>query len=98
MTPTVTAPTELRLRPRYEGSNIATWIGFKHVNYLVEEAVLDHFRQLGTSARSLFEDHGVGFEIIDIDTRILHALHVDDEVDATVTPRPARDGALRYKV
>ena len=32
------------MRPRYEGANICTWIGFKHVNYLVEEAVLAHFR------------------------------------------------------
>ena len=45
--PLLTAPTTTQLRPRYEGSNICTWIGFKHVNYLVEEAVLEHFRQLG---------------------------------------------------
>lgn len=93
-----TTATSTTLRPRYEGSNICTWIGFKHVNYLVEEAVLDWFRQAGTSARELFEVHGVGVDLVDVDTRILHALHMDDEVTATVTPRPAADDRLRFAV
>ena len=29
--------SETLLRPRFEGTNICTWIGFKHDNYLVEE-------------------------------------------------------------
>lgn len=78
--------TRVALRPRYEGSNICTWIGFKHVNYLVEEAVLDHFRNAGLAARRLFEDHGLGLDIVDLDTRILHALHMDDLVEAEVVP------------
>lgn len=85
-------PTTVSLRPRYEGSNICTWIGFKHVNYLVEEAVLEHVRQLGRSPRELFEKHGLGVDIVDMDTRILHALHMDDEVFATVKPRKGSRG------
>jgi acyl-CoA thioesterase FadM len=93
---TVTLPTTLpvalarittrALRPRYEGSNINTWIGFKHVNYLVEEAVLDHFRQAGLAARELYEVHALGLDLVSIDTRILTALHMDDEATAEVGP------------
>ena len=35
------------LRPRYEGANIRTWIGFKHLMYLAEEAVLEWLRIRG---------------------------------------------------
>jgi len=96
--PTAPTTTTCTLRPRYEGSNICTWIGFKHVNYLVEEAVLDALRQQGTPARVLFEEHGVGVDLADVDTRILHALHMDDEVTATVRASGADDGALRFAV
>ena len=97
---TVTLPATLSrvttrdLRPRYEGSNICTWIGFKHVNYLVEEAVLDHFRQAGIAARQLFEEHGLGLDILSLDTRILTALHMDDVATAEVGPprRAAAEG------
>lgn len=78
-------------RPRFEGSNICTWIGFKHVMYLVEEAVLDHFRQSGLVPRFLYEEHGLCLEIVDSSVRILHALHMDDEVRVEVTPL-TRDG------
>ncbi|GHJ36863.1 thioesterase family protein [Streptomyces sp. TS71-3] len=79
--------TRVTLRPRYEGSNINTWIGFKHVNYVVEEAVLEHFRTAGLPSRRLFEDHGLGLDIVDLDTRILHAFHQDDLARAVVVPR-----------
>lgn len=94
----LSAPTLLlestthHLRPRYEGANICTWIGFKHVNYLVEEAVLAHFRELGRSARTLYENHGLCVEFVDLDTRIGSAFHLDDEVVAEVSAagRPRR--------
>ncbi|HTJ70655.1 MAG TPA: hypothetical protein VL551_24160 [Actinospica sp.] len=84
---TAAEPTTVRLRPRYEGSNICTWIGFKHVNYLVEEAVLDHLRVRGLAARRLYEEHGLCVELVDLDTRIGSAFHMDDEVVAEVLPR-----------
>ncbi|WFB09316.1 hypothetical protein LRS74_21430 [Streptomyces sp. LX-29] len=91
--------TTVRLRPRYEGSNICTWIGFKHVNYLVEEAVLVHFAQSGLPARALYEEHGLGLDFTTMDTRILHAFHLDDEAEAEVVP-VAKGGeeALTFKV
>jgi acyl-CoA thioesterase FadM len=71
-------------RPRYEGSNICTWIGFKHVMYLIEEAVLAHLRGEGSVPRWLYERDGLGVEIADSDTRIATALHMDDEVRTEV--------------
>ncbi|MFJ1828214.1 hypothetical protein ACIOG9_26570, partial [Streptomyces sp. NPDC088178] len=65
-------PSTLEIRPRYEGSNICTWIGFKHVNYLVEEAVLNHLRQAGIAPGAIYETYGLCTDIVDIDTRILH--------------------------
>jgi acyl-CoA thioesterase FadM len=80
--------TMSRLRPRYEGLNINSWIGFKHISYLVEEAVLEHFRTTGVSAHTLFEDHGLCVELVDLDTRITTAIHTDDLVEAVVQPSP----------
>jgi acyl-CoA thioesterase FadM len=78
--------TVTQLRPSYEGSNICTWIGFKHVNYVVEEAVLAHFRGAGLAPRALYEQYGAGLDIVALDTRIPHALHMDDLVTAEVVP------------
>jgi acyl-CoA thioesterase FadM len=81
-----------RARPRFEGSNICSWIGFKHVMYLVEEAVLEHLRQRGLAPRELYERHGLGTEIVDSDTRILTALHLDDLVRTEVSERADDSG------
>jgi acyl-CoA thioesterase FadM len=86
--------TETVLRPRFEGTNICTWIGFKHVNYLVEEAVLDWLRQNGWPSRRLFEEAGVGVDLVGIKTRILHALHIDDEVRLTVKASSGENGVV----
>ncbi|MFB6559942.1 hypothetical protein ACFCYH_13825 [Streptomyces sp. NPDC056400] len=95
----VHSTTTTQVRPRYEGSNICTWIGFKHVNYLVEEAVLDHFRQAGLPARALYETHGLGLDLVSIDSRILHAFHMDDVADAEVVPwTKDGDATLGFKV
>nr|BCN28640.1 putative thioesterase [Streptomyces sp. SANK 60404] len=97
VTALVTQPSEVTVRPRYEGNNINTWIGFKHVNYMVEEAILSHFRTHGLPSRVLFEEYGLGLEITDLDTRILNAFHLDETATATVTP--AGDGsALAFRV
>ncbi|MFE6871575.1 hypothetical protein ACFVFS_34120 [Kitasatospora sp. NPDC057692] len=92
-------PSSLEIRPRYEGSNICTWIGFKHVNYLVEEAVLNHLRQAGVAPGGIYERYGLCTDIVDIDTRILHAFHIDDTAVAEVRPhRRAKDGELLFAV
>jgi acyl-CoA thioesterase FadM len=86
MTITDTGPTVLHGTPSYEGANIRTWIGFKHFMYLVEAAVLKHFRDNGLGARELYHRHGVGLEIVDCSVQLPHVLEVDDEVEVVVTP------------
>jgi len=85
---TVEQVVSVQGRPRYEGSNICTWIGFKHVMYLVEEAVLEAVRQTTPGAQALFEEHGLGVDIVDSDARILTALHIDDVARTEVTRQP----------
>lgn len=92
----VTAVTQ---RPRYEGSNIETWIGFKHVMYLVEEAVLQHLRNEDLPAQEGFELSGLRTDIIDSNVRIASALHIDDEVVTEVTPTDGGgDGSMTVSV
>ncbi|HZM79779.1 MAG TPA: hypothetical protein VFC19_28955 [Candidatus Limnocylindrales bacterium] len=83
--------SEILSRPRFEGSNICTWIGFKHVMYLIEEAVLEHLRRHGMSPRELYERDGLGVEFVDSDARIATALHMDDLVRTEVEPQPAEN-------
>jgi acyl-CoA thioesterase FadM len=90
--------THSLLRPRYEGANICTWIGFKHVNYLVEEAVLDHLRQRGFRAGELYERHGLCVDLTGIDTRMVTAHHIDDVAEATVRQVPGDGPELRFAV
>ena len=91
-------PTILERRPRFEGSNICTWIGFKHVMYLVEEAILEHFRRCGLQPRRLFEEQGICVDIVSSGVRILHALHMDDSVRMEVTPKPTSGSDLIFGV
>jgi acyl-CoA thioesterase FadM len=93
-----TDTTVLTTRPRYEGANICNWIGFKHINYLVEEAVLGHFREHGHSAGGLYERHGLGVDIVHLDTKIKHSFHIDDLVTATVRPVGVEEAQLRLLV
>ncbi|MEE6259657.1 acyl-CoA thioesterase family protein [Plantactinospora sonchi] len=96
--PAETEPTRLEIRPRYEGSNICTWIGFKHVNYLIEEAVLDHLRRNGLAPGWLYERYALGVDLVDIDTRILHAYHIDDVAVAEVRRDPKVPDELAFNV
>src|SRR5262245_57090383 len=54
--------SEVAGRPRFEGSNICTWIGFKHIMYLIEDAVLTHLRAMGSVPRLLYEREALGVE------------------------------------
>lgn len=78
--------TTVSLRPQFEGANVGPWIGFKHVNYMVEEAILAHFRNQGLDVRSLYADDGLCFEIVDIDTRIIRGLRLEDELAFHINP------------
>ncbi len=85
---TDSAATTLEATPSYEGANIRTWIGFKHFMYLVEAAVLKHFRDNGLGARELYHRHGVGLEVVDSSVQLPHVLEVDDDLEVVVEPTP----------
>jgi acyl-CoA thioesterase FadM len=81
---TTAVATLYRGRPGFEGANIHTWIGFKHFMYQLEEAALDHARQLGLRPQRLFQDHGLCLETVAARARLLETLHMDDAVDVEV--------------
>lgn len=93
-----TVPTVLEGRPRYEGANIRTWVGFKHFMYLVEEAVLAWLRDNGAGARELFHDYGLGAEIVDCSVQLPAVLEVDDLVRAEVVAASGRQLQVRLLV
>ncbi|HCT80094.1 MAG TPA: hypothetical protein DGT23_26710 [Micromonosporaceae bacterium] len=93
-----TVPTVLEGRPRYEGANIRTWVGFKHFMYLVEEAVLAWLREHGAGARELFHDYGLGAEIVDCSVQLPAVLEVDDLVRAEVVAATGRHLQVRLLV
>ncbi|MFE0960650.1 thioesterase family protein [Streptomyces fungicidicus] len=83
----LTEPSSVTMRPSYEGGNINTAIGFKCDNYLLEAAVLDHFRAVGLGATELYLVHGVNFDVVGVDTRLHTVLTLDDDVTVEVTPK-----------
>ncbi|MET9263814.1 thioesterase [Amycolatopsis sp. NPDC004079] len=85
-------------RPRYEGANIRTWIGFKHFMYLAEDAVLEWFRQNGFAPGSLYHRHGLGLEIVDSSVLLPAVLDVDDSVAAEVRRQTPSRFAVRLRV
>jgi len=68
--------------------------------YLVEEGILEHFRESGYTPREMFEENGLCLEIVESSARILHALHMDDLVRVEVKPnlRSKDKSCLNYKV
>ncbi|MDJ0346535.1 alpha/beta fold hydrolase [Streptomyces sp. H10-C2] len=83
-------PTSYVGMPRYEGANIRTWIGFKHFMYLVEEGILQYFRDRGVGARSLYHTYGLGLEIVDSSVQLPVALEADEQVYATIVSAKAK--------
>lgn len=90
----LTQPTTVALRPQFEGNNISYAIGFKHINYLAETAILAHFRAAGLSAGELYRKYALGFDIVELGSRLGALLDVDDEATVTVVP----DDDLRFTI
>ncbi|MGO9960057.1 MAG: thioesterase family protein [Solirubrobacteraceae bacterium] len=90
--------TSVPRRPSYEGSNIRTWIGFKHFTYLVEAAVLDWFRSRQLGPQLLYHTFGLGLEIVDCSIQLPALLEVDDLVCAEVAPAGAGTFAVRLRI
>ena len=77
--------TRTTLRPSFEGSNIRTWIGFKHLMYLAQEAVIDHMRERGVGPQRVFAQLGLRLKIAESSFAFLSLLESDDTVLAEVT-------------
>lgn len=85
-------PTSYVGSPRYEGANIRTWIGFKHFMYLVEEGVLQYFRDRGVGARDIYHRYGLGLEVVDSSVQLPVALEAEEQVYATVVSAKPKPG------
>ncbi|MEU5365824.1 thioesterase family protein [Streptomyces sp. NPDC005925] len=91
--------SNVTLRPSYEGGNISTTIGFKCVHYLIEAAVLEHFRAAGLGATNLYVEHGVGLDVVSVNTRLHTVLTLDDAVEVEVVPvTKDTDDRLKFKI
>jgi acyl-CoA thioesterase FadM len=79
-------------RPRYEGANINTFIGFKNFTALAEDAVLHHLRELGFGPQGLFERYGLGATVVHSSVRLTATMHTDDLIVGSVTAVAAKPG------
>jgi acyl-CoA thioesterase FadM len=83
----ITEPSIITQQPRFEGANIGVAIGFKHVLYLMEEAVIQHFRECGFGPRLLFEQYGLCLEIVFSRARLTQVVYVDDVTHVEIAPK-----------
>jgi acyl-CoA thioesterase FadM len=90
--------TSFSLRPSFEGCNIGTWIGFKHVLYLVEAGLLQFFREWGHEPGRLFEAYALCLEMNRSRTRLLSAISIDEEVLVECAPRQPTGSCLPFSV
>lgn len=85
--------------PHPEGNNVNMWIGFKHVMYLAEQAIHQHFKNAGLSFTQMFEELGLVMELVHNSGRFLHALKMDDEAEIVVAPAVRQlDGCLSFTI
>ncbi|GAA3733982.1 thioesterase family protein [Salinactinospora qingdaonensis] len=68
------------VRPRYDGANIRTWVGFRQFLAMAEETVLGWFRERGAGPQRLYHEFGLGLSIVDSSGLLPAVLEVDDEV------------------
>lgn len=94
----MSAPTLTVLRPRYEGANIGTWIGFKHLMYLAEEGLLALLRERGYGPQRLFHEYGVSPSITDAAMQLPALLEIDDELQVATQALGAGRFSVRLRV
>jgi acyl-CoA thioesterase FadM len=92
------AVTVLACRPRFEGANIRTWIGFKHFMLLAEEAVVQWFRERSLGPQRLYHEHGLGLDVVDSSVQLPALLEIDEEVVAEVAERAPGRFAVTLEV
>lgn len=97
-TATATSVSILQTRPRYEGANIRSWIGFKHFMYLAEDAVLQWLRDRQCGPQAMFERCGLGFQILDSSVFLPSVMELDDVVDVEVTPPDNGQFTIKFTI
>lgn len=73
-------------RASFEGANIGVWIGFKHLIYLMEEAIWDYFRSHNLSAKNIYFNYGGKISIRNSQIEIFKAVTSDDWLKIEVFP------------
>lgn len=89
----------VELRPSKEGANIFLWIGFKHIIYLMEEAVLEYIKTKVGRIGDLFVNQNIAVEIVSSDIELMKVLSIDDKVRAEVQKKDnSNDDELLFLV
>lgn len=86
------------LHPLVEGMNMGVWIGFKHVNYLMEHGIGRFLRDRGAGIRSLYWGDGVCVAFTASEVRYEVALTIDEPVSVLVRPKAHGAGAVEFDV
>ena len=85
-------------RPRYDGANIRTWIGFKQFMSLGTEAVLEWYRERGFGPQRLYHEFGLGLEVVDSSAQLPAVLEIDDDVVAEVVAKAPGTFQVRLRL
>lgn len=70
--------------PKNEGANVENYIGFKHMTYLMEEAVISFLRDLYLSPNILYKKYGIKIIIKSLSIDILKAMNIDDFIEIDI--------------
>jgi acyl-CoA thioesterase FadM len=90
--------TSVACRPRYDGANIRTWIGFKEFLSLGAEAVLEWFRERGLGPRRLYHEFGLGLEVVSSAAQLPAVLEIDNDAVAEVVAKAPGTFQVRLRV
>lgn len=96
MTP-LTDATICRMRVPYQGANIRTWVGFKHLMYLAEGALLEWFRCRGIGPQELYQNHALELEVLDSSAQFPGLVEADDAIMATAIHKASGKFAVQLR-
>lgn len=85
------------LSPLAEGMNMGVYIGFKHINYLIEHAVGTVLHEAHAGISELYYDEQAALQIVGSKTRYLSAVMIDEAVHVAVELKRSEDAALEIK-
>lgn len=74
----------ISMYPKNEGANVENYIGFKHMTYLMEEAIISFLRDLYLSPNVLYKKYGIKIIIKSLSIDILKAINIDDFIEIDI--------------